>query len=186
LSILNCLAPPPFLVMEPRYTHRDCGGKSGVFFELRGLRQSAFAICASPGSIFKYATRRRIAADLVELLEADAMAVGGSVSRPALATASGAGRTLRTRGVADRNRPSDRSSEGREHYEECSRGRHSIMLATTPAPTVRPPSRMAKRSFSSIAIGTIRCTSMAMLSPGITISVPSGRCTTPVTSVVRK
>jgi hypothetical protein len=24
------------------------------------------------------------------------------------------------------------------------------------------------------------------LSPGITISVPSGRCTTPVTSVVRK
>ncbi len=34
------------------------------------------------------------------------------------------------------------------------------MLATTPAPTVRPPSRMAKRSFSSIAIGTIRCTSI--------------------------
>src|SRR5205085_1450870 len=63
---------------------------------------------------------------------------------------------------------------------------YSMMLATTPAPTVRPPSRMAKRSFSSIAIGTIRCTSIAMLSPGMTISVPSGRCTTPVTSVVRK
>ena len=30
-----------------------------------------------------------------------------------------------------------------------------MMLATTPAPTVRPPSRMAKRSFSSMAIGTI-------------------------------
>src|SRR6266480_3833354 len=63
---------------------------------------------------------------------------------------------------------------------------YSMMAATTPAPTVRPPSRIAKRSFSSIAIGTIRCTSIAMLSPGITISVPSGRCTTPVTSVVRK
>src|SRR5450830_825657 len=63
---------------------------------------------------------------------------------------------------------------------------YSIMLATTPAPTVRPPSRMAKRSFSSMAIGTIRCTSIATLSPGITISVPAGRCTTPVTSVVRK
>ena len=62
----------------------------------------------------------------------------------------------------------------------------AMIVATTPAPTVRPPSRMAKRSFSSIAIGTIRWTSMAMLSPGITISVPSGRCTTPVTSVVRK
>src|SRR5262249_15317585 len=63
---------------------------------------------------------------------------------------------------------------------------YSMIEATTPAPTVRPPSRIAKRSFSSIAIGTIRCTSIAMLSPGITISVPSGRCTTPVTSVVRK
>src|SRR6185437_15187950 len=58
---------------------------------------------------------------------------------------------------------------------------YSMIEATTPAPTVRPPSRMAKRSFSSIAIGTIRCTSIAMLSPGITISVPCGRCTTPVT-----
>src|SRR5215813_11801432 len=64
--------------------------------------------------------------------------------------------------------------------------RYSMMLATTPAPTVRPPSRMAKRSFSSIAIGTISCTSIAILSPGITISVPCGSVTTPVTSVVRK
>jgi hypothetical protein len=28
---------------------------------------------------------------------------------------------------------------------------YSVMEATTPAPTVRPPSRMAKRSFSSMA-----------------------------------
>ena len=34
-----------------------------------------------------------------------------------------------------------------------------MIFATTPAPTVRPPSRMAKRSFSSIAIGTISSTS---------------------------
>ncbi len=63
---------------------------------------------------------------------------------------------------------------------------HSMMDATTPAPTVRPPSRMAKRSFSSMAIGTIRATSIVTLSPGITISVPSGSDTMPVTSVVRK
>src|SRR5690606_3199727 len=63
---------------------------------------------------------------------------------------------------------------------------YSIIFATTPAPTVRPPSRMAKRSFSSIAIGTINCTSIDTLSPGITISVPDGSVTTPVTSVVRK
>jgi len=59
-------------------------------------------------------------------------------------------------------------------------------LETTPAPTVRPPSRMAKRSFSSIAIGAISVTFIFTLSPGMTISVPSGSVTTPVTSVVRK
>src|SRR5918992_502068 len=50
---------------------------------------------------------------------------------------------------------------------------YSMTSVTTPEPTVRPPSRMAKRSPSSIAIGWI-------------ISVPSGRFATPVTSVVRK
>src|SRR5690349_7957773 len=57
---------------------------------------------------------------------------------------------------------------------------------TVPAPTVRPPSRMAKRTPFSIAIGAISSTSRFTLSPGITISVPSGRVATPVTSVVRK
>jgi len=63
---------------------------------------------------------------------------------------------------------------------------YSIIEATTPAPTVRPPSRIAKRRPSSIAIGAIRSTSIVMLSPGITISVPSGSLIEPVTSVVRK
>src|SRR4029453_6446866 len=62
----------------------------------------------------------------------------------------------------------------------------AMMEATTPAPTVRPPSRMAKRSPSSMAIGAISSTSIVTLSPGITISVPCGRITCPVTSVVRK
>jgi len=66
----------------------------------------------------------------------------------------------------------------------CSR--YSITLATTPAPTVRPPSRIAKRRPSSIAIGAIKLTVTDTLSPGITISVPSGSSTAPVTSVVRK
>ena len=63
---------------------------------------------------------------------------------------------------------------------------YSMILATTPAPTVRPPSRIAKRSPSSIAIGAISVTVISMLSPGITISVPAGNSTLPVTSVVRK
>jgi hypothetical protein len=63
---------------------------------------------------------------------------------------------------------------------------YSTTLATTPAPTVRPPSRIAKRSPSSIAMGAISVTVICVLSPGITISVPAGNSTLPVTSVVRK
>src|SRR5574340_667817 len=50
--------------------------------------------------------------------------------------------------------------------------RYSITLATTPAPTVRPPSRMANRKPSSIAISGTAATEIDTLSPGITISVP--------------
>jgi len=60
------------------------------------------------------------------------------------------------------------------------------ILATTPAPTVRPPSRMAKRRPSSMAIGVMSSMVIWTLSPGMTISIPSGSSTDPVTSVVRK
>src|SRR5688572_7739993 len=63
---------------------------------------------------------------------------------------------------------------------------YSIILATTPAPTVLPPSRMAKRRPCSMAMGVISVTTIFTLSPGITISVPFGSSTDPVTSVVRK
>jgi len=63
---------------------------------------------------------------------------------------------------------------------------YSITSEIVPAPTVRPPSRIANRSPFSIAIGVINSTSIATLSPGITISTPAGKCATPVTSVVRK
>src|SRR3954468_7782161 len=63
---------------------------------------------------------------------------------------------------------------------------YAITCVTTPAPTVLPPSRMAKRTSFSIAMGIISSTSISMLSPGITISTPPGSLTVPVTSVVRK
>jgi hypothetical protein len=63
---------------------------------------------------------------------------------------------------------------------------HLMILVTEPAPTVRPPSRIAKRRPSSMAIGWISLTVIPVVSPGMTISVPSGSVTTPVTSVVRK
>jgi hypothetical protein len=63
---------------------------------------------------------------------------------------------------------------------------YSIMSEIVPAPTVRPPSRIAKRKPFSIAIGVINLMVRFTLSPGITISVPSGNSATPVTSVVRK
>src|SRR5216117_908629 len=59
-----------------------------------------------------------------------------------------------------------------------------LILVTTPAPTVRPPSRIANRSPSSIAIGVISSIVIFVLSPGITISTPAANSTVPVTSVV--
>ena len=61
------------------------------------------------------------------------------------------------------------------------------ILRTIPAPTVLPPSRTAKLNPSSIAIGAISSqVNSSTVSPGITISTPSGRLTSPVTSVVLK
>src|SRR6056297_872383 len=62
----------------------------------------------------------------------------------------------------------------------------AMIVVTRPAPTVRPPSRIANFNPSSIAIGWINSTDISVLSPGITISTPSGNVTDPVTSVVRK
>src|SRR5204862_8321300 len=53
--------------------------------------------------------------------------------------------------------------------------RRSSDLATTPAPTVLPPSRMANLKPCSIAMGAIKLTTIFTLSPGITISVPAGQ-----------
>src|SRR5438045_3361446 len=64
--------------------------------------------------------------------------------------------------------------------------RYLMTSVTTPAPTVRPPSRIAKRRPGSMAIGWMSSISMFVLSPGMTISWPSGSLIDPVTSVVRK
>lgn len=63
---------------------------------------------------------------------------------------------------------------------------YSMIEETTPEPTVLPPSRIAKRRPSSIAMWLISSTVMVTLSPGMHISVPSGRVMIPVTSVVLK
>jgi hypothetical protein len=63
---------------------------------------------------------------------------------------------------------------------------YSMISVIRPAPIVRPPSRMANFCVFSIAMGEIKSISTAMLSPGMIISTPFGRLTTPVTSVVRK
>ena len=55
-----------------------------------------------------------------------------------------------------------------------------------PEPTVLPPSRIENLVPFSIAIGAINSTVISTLSPGITISTPSGNSITPVTSVVLK
>ena len=81
-----------------------------------------------------------------------------------------------------RSKKSPGSASGGSRIRDC----YWMIFATTPAPTVRPPSRIAKRRPSSIAIGAISVTTILMLSPGMTISTPSGSSHAPVTSVVRK
>lgn len=62
---------------------------------------------------------------------------------------------------------------------------YSMILLTTPAPTVLPPSRIAKRKPSFMAIGWISVTLIFALSPGMHMSAPT-TSVFPVTSVVRK
>src|SRR5271166_3185469 len=69
--------------------------------------------------------------------------------------------------------------------DECVRS-YCTISAIVPAPTVCPPSRIAKRKPFSIATGVINSITSETLSPGITISVPAGNSATPVTSVVRR
>ena len=64
--------------------------------------------------------------------------------------------------------------------------RQDRIFVTTPEPTVRPPSRMANRTPSSIAIGVISSTLKRALSPGMHISASPIKLAEPVTSVVRK
>ena len=63
---------------------------------------------------------------------------------------------------------------------------YSMIVATRPEPTVRPPSRIANVRPCSIAIGWISSIVISTLSPGMHISVPSGSVIVPVTSVVLK
>ena len=88
--------------------------------------------------------------------------------------------TLRFRGILrlDTMLSCDNKSIFRLYY--------SMIVATRPDPTVRPPSRIAKVRPWLIAIGWISSIVISMLSPGMHISVPSGRLMTPVTSVVLK
>ena len=88
--------------------------------------------------------------------------------------------TLRFRGILrlDTTLSCDNKSIFRLYY--------SMIVATRPDPTVRPPSRIAKVRPWLIAIGWISSIVISMLSPGMHISVPSGSLITPVTSVVLK
>ncbi len=68
----------------------------------------------------------------------------------------------------------------------CTGTNYSITAVTAPEPTVLPPSRIAKRRPSSMAMGLMSSIFIVTWSPGMHISTPSGSVITPVTSVVRK
>src|SRR6187399_2753129 len=74
---------------------------------------------------------------------------------------------------------------GARQGNDVSHGCYSTISLIVPAPTVRPPSRIANRAPFSSATGVWSVATIEVLSPGITISTPSGSCSDPVTSVVR-
>ena len=88
--------------------------------------------------------------------------------------------TLRFRGILrlDTTLSYDNKSIFRLYY--------SMIVATFPDPTVRPPSRIANVRPCSIATGWMSSIVISTLSPGMHISVPAGSSQTPVTSVVLK
>ena len=88
--------------------------------------------------------------------------------------------TLRFRGILrlDTMLSCDNKSIFRLYY--------SMIVATRPDPTVRPPSRIANVRPCSIATGWMSSIVISTLSPGMHISVPAGSSQTPVTSVVLK
>ena len=88
--------------------------------------------------------------------------------------------TLRFRGILrlDTMLSCDNKSIFRLYY--------SMIVATRPDPTVRPPSRIANVRPCSIAMGWISSIVISTLSPGMHISVPAGNSQTPVISVVLK
>jgi hypothetical protein len=85
--------------------------------------------------------------------------------------------------ILDRQKPAERCSAWTGEAPVPTRS-YWIISLIVPAPTVWPPSRMAKRSPFSMATGVINSITNCTLSPGITISVPLGNSATPVTSVV--
>jgi len=88
----------------------------------------------------------------------------------------------------DGTRHRSRSLPNTKHETRNTSRGQAMIFVTTPEPTVRPPSRMAKRRPSSMATGmpSISSTVTFTLSPGMHISTPAGSATLPVTSVVRK
>lgn len=77
------------------------------------------------------------------------------------------------------------NNSSKQHSRLCTLYDYSNIFVTTPAPTVRPPSRTANRSPSTIATLLSSSAWHVTLSPGITISTPSGSITFPVISAVR-
>src|SRR4051812_31402816 len=59
---------------------------------------------------------------------------------------------------------------------------YSIILVTTPVPTVLPPSRIVKLTFCSMGTGSINSTVSSTVSPGFTIWSLSANSIVPVIS----
>ena len=141
-----------------RSTDPECGSrKPSTGFEF-SLFQSRFTLSTPPGVSRKERTGGRLQAAFICLC-ASGRSSPARIQTPITSRAKAPAATIPT---------------------------YCTISAIVPAPTVCPPSRIAKRKPFSIATGVISSITRLTLSPGITISVPAGNSATPVTSVVRR
>jgi hypothetical protein len=191
---LRRLAPFAWLV---RCAHSlRCAPLAHVGDYLHSLSRRSASWCRREGGLLRLPMRRVLSAEAAELAELEPLGrlllvLGRAVVAPFALLARQRddvshvlrpGSQPRVRGsrfAVRKPNPRTREPANRDlkHY--------SMISEIVPAPTVRPPSRIANRAPFSSATGTCSSAVMLVLSPGITISTPSGSFSDPVTSVVR-
>lgn len=169
------------------------GGKGGAAGTCADLEEDEYPPASHEGEdgvknrSYSYTPGERGGAGGAELQEGWSAGTGGSGGYRGVAGGIGTDGKVVVTPVAGPRTTRPRHARGDPSPCACSRPEGQPRTSvTTPAPTVRPPSRMAKRRPWSSATGWVSVTVSRPVSPGRSASTPSGSSMSPVMSVDRK